>query len=100
MAVRPASLAASSRDMASALAADAPDEFLEAGQLLLHQIDRGLVLELERLLVELLCGEGDDHLGPSEQDDVDRGERHPQMILHARAAEDAAGAGLQGDRLV
>ena len=78
----------------------AAGERLEGGELLLDQVDRGLVLELERLLVELLRREGDDDLGAAEQDGVDRGERHAQVILHARAAEDAAGAGLQHDRLV
>src|SRR5712691_6340272 len=100
MAVRPASLTGSSRAIASAFAAEAPHKFLEAGELLLDQVDGGLVLELERLLVELLRGEGNDDLGPAEQDDIDGGERHSQVILHARAAEDAAGAGLQQHRLV
>src|SRR5258705_13618410 len=95
IAVRPAS-----RAIVSAFAADAPDEFLEAGQLLLDQVNSGLVLELQRLLVEFLRSEGYDHLGAAEQDDVDRGEGHAQVILHARAAEDTAGTGLQRRRLV
>src|SRR5580765_4370770 len=95
IAVRPAS-----RAIVSAFAADAPDELLEAGELLLDQVDGSLVLQLQRLLVEFLRGEGNDHLGAAEQDDVDRGERHAQVILHARAAEDAAGTGLQRRRLV
>src|SRR5215470_3981989 len=95
IAVRPASLA-----MALTLAADAAGELLEARELLLDQVDGGLVLELERLLVELLRREGDDDLRTAEQDDIQRGQRHAQMVLHARAAEDAAGRGLQRRRLV
>src|SRR5215467_593809 len=99
-ATRPASLPASSGAIASAFAAHAADQLLETGELLLDQVDGGLILELQGLLVELLRGEGDDHLGAPEQHGIDRGERHAQVILHARAAKDAAGAGLQRHRLV
>src|SRR5262249_58531542 len=63
-------------------------------------VDGGLIFELERLLVEFLRGEGDDHLRPAEKQGIDRGKRLPQVILHARAAENAAGDGLQHNRLV
>src|SRR5258707_10939516 len=86
--------------MALLLRAHAPNEFLELRKLLLDHADGRLILELEPLLVEFLRGEGDDDLGPAEQDDVDRGQRLPQMILHARAAEDPAGGRLQRHRLV
>src|SRR5215470_6277366 len=95
IAVRPDSLA-----MALLLRAHAPDEFFELRELLLDHANSRLILELERLLVEFLRGEGDDDLGPAEKDDVDRSERLPQVILHARAAEDAAGGRLQRHRLV
>src|SRR5262249_58484845 len=94
-AARPDSLA-----MGLLLRAHAANEFLELRELLLDHADGRLVLELERLLVEFLRREGDDDLGPAEQDDVDRGQRLPQLILHARAAEDAAGGRLQRYRLV
>src|SRR5215467_18468 len=87
IAVRPDNLA-----MALPLRAHAADEFFELRELLLDHADGRLILELERLLVEFLRGEGDDDLGPAEQDHVDRGQRLPQVILHARAAEDAAGS--------
>src|SRR4030088_138104 len=95
MAVRP-----DNRPMLLFLRAEAADEFFEPRELLLDQVDGGLIPELERLLVELLRGKRDQNLGAAEQDDVDRGERLPQMILHARSAQDAAGGGLQRDRLV
>src|SRR6516162_4796940 len=95
IAARPDSLA-----MALLLRAHAADEFLELRELLLDHADGRLILERERPLVELLRGEGDDDLGPPEQDDVDRDQRLPQVILHARAAEDAAGSRLQRHRLV
>src|SRR5712691_4877540 len=95
IAVRPASLA-----MVLALPANPAGERLEARELQLDQIDGGLILELERLVVEFLRGKGDDDLRAAEQDAVDRGERHSQVILHARAAENAAGRGLQRHRLV
>src|SRR6516162_1224350 len=95
IAARPDSLA-----MALLLRAHAADEFFEFRELLLDHANGRLILELERLLVEFLRGEGDDDLGPAEQDDVDGSQRLPQMILHARAAEDAAGGRLQRHRLV
>src|SRR5262249_62288595 len=95
IAARPDSL-----PMALLLRAHAADEFLEFRELLLDHADGGLILERECLLVEFLRGEGDDDLGPPEKDHVDRGQRLPQMILHARAAEDAAGGRLQRHRLV
>src|SRR6516165_11858884 len=95
IAVHPDSLA-----MALLLRVHAADEFFELRELLLDHADSRLILELERLLVEFLRGEGDDDLGPTEQDDVDRSQRLPQMMLHARAAEDPAGGRLQRDRLV
>src|SRR5262245_44754467 len=94
IAVRPDSLA-----IALLLRAHAADEFFEFRELLLDHADGRLILELERLLVEFLRGEGDDDLGPAEKDDVDRSERLPQVILHARAAEAAAGGRLQRHRL-
>src|SRR5262245_65999547 len=93
--VRPDSLA-----IALLLRAHPADEFFEFRELLLDHADGRLILELERLLVEFLRGEGDDDLGPAEQDDVDGGQRLPQVILHARAAENAAGGRLQRHRLV
>src|SRR6516162_7163607 len=82
IAARPDSLA-----MALLLRAHAADEFLELRELLLDHADGRLILERERLLVELLRGEGDDDLGPPEQDDVDRDQRLPQVILHAAVAD-------------
>ena len=78
MAVRPASLA-----MRSGLCVEAPYELVETRELLLDQIDRRCVLELERLLVEFLRGKGHDNLGPAEQNGIDRGQRLAQMILRA-----------------
>src|SRR5215510_973287 len=78
IAVRPDSLA-----MALPLRAYAADEFFELRELLLNHADGRLILEFERLLVEFLRREGDDDLGPAEQDDVDRGQRLPQVILCA-----------------
>src|SRR5215831_15210495 len=95
IAVRPDSHA-----IALLLRAHAADEFFELRELLLDHADGRLVLELERLLVEFLRGEGDDDLRPAEKDDVDRGQRLPQVILHARADEDAAGGRLQRNRLL
>src|SRR2546428_2196657 len=86
--------------MALLLRAHAPDEFPELSELLLNHADSRLILELEGLLVEFLRAEGDEDLGPADEDDVDRGQRLPQMILHARAAEDPAGGRLQRYRLV
>src|SRR5215472_5829496 len=76
IAVRPDSLA-----IALLLRVHAADEFFELRELLLDHADGRLVLELERLLVEFLRGEGDDDLGPAEKDDVDRGRRLPQVIF-------------------
>src|ERR1700754_2343617 len=95
MAVRPDNL-----PMVLFLRTEAADEFFESRKLLLDQVDGGLILELERLLVELLRGKRDENLGAAEQDGVDRGERLPQMILHAGATQNTAGGGLQRDRLV
>src|SRR5215470_19115292 len=95
IAVRPDSLA-----IALLLRAHAADEFFEFRELLLDHADGRLILELERLLVEFLRGEGDDDLGPAEQDDVDRGQRLPRRKFHRRAAEVAAGADRRGNRFV
>src|SRR2546429_27361 len=62
IAVRPDSLA-----MALFLCAHAADELFEGRKLKLDHVDRRLILELEGLLVELLPGKRDDHLGPAEQ---------------------------------
>src|SRR4051794_8645697 len=95
MAVRPANL-----PIVLVLRAEAANELFKGRELLLDQVDRGLILELERLLVELLRGKRDEDLGAPEQQGVDRGERLPQMILHAGSAQNAAGGGLERDRLV
>src|ERR1700745_1938894 len=95
IAARPDSL-----PMALLLRAHAPDEFFELRELLFDHADSRLILELERLLVEFLRGEGDDDLGRAEEHDVARGQRLPQMMLHTRVAEDAAGGRLQRHRLV
>src|SRR5262252_4046457 len=79
IAARPDSLA-----MALLLRAHAADEFFEFRELLLDHPDGRLILERERLLVEFLRGERDDDLGPAEQDDVDGGQRLPQVILQNR----------------
>src|SRR5258705_4006614 len=94
MAVRPDNL-----PMLLLLRAEAADEFLERRELLLDQVDGGLILELERLLVELLRGKRHENFGAAEQEDIHRCKRLPQMILHPRFAHDAAGGGLQRDRL-
>src|SRR6266446_6943614 len=78
--------------MALLLRAHAADEFLELRELLLDHADSRLILELERLLVEFLRGEGDDDLRPAEQDDIDRGHRH------LRRADDVACASRRGCR--
>src|SRR5271157_5970820 len=95
IAVRPASLA-----IILGLDQEAPHERFEARQLLFDQVDCGCILERERLLVELLRGKGNDHLGPAEENSVDRGQALPQVILRTRAAENAASSRLQGHRLV
>src|SRR3954468_8868924 len=95
MAVRPDNL-----PMLLFLRTETADELLKSRKLLLDQVDGGLILELECLLVEFLRGKRDENLGAAEQDGVDRGERLPQMILHAGPAQNAAGGGLQRDRLV
>src|SRR5512144_398156 len=95
MAVRPDNLA-----MMLILRTEAANEFFESRELLLDQVDGSLIFQLERLLVELLRGKRHENLGTAEQNDVNRGERLPQMILHPRSAQDAAGGGLQRDRLV
>src|SRR3954468_17002087 len=87
MAVRPDNL-----PMLLFLRTEAADELFESRKLLLDQVDRGLILELERLLVELLRGKRDEDLGATEQHGVDRGERLPQMILHAGSAQNAPAA--------
>src|SRR6185503_18894412 len=94
MAVRPDNL-----PMLLSLRTEAADEVFKPRKLLLDQVDGGLILELERLLVEFLRGKRDENLGAAEQDGVDRGERLPQMILHAGSTQDSAGGGLQRDRL-
>src|SRR5260370_34852809 len=93
MAARPAS-----RDTALALRDQAAGELLEARELLLDQVDGGLVLELQRLLVEFLRGKFHDYLRPAEKHGGDRGGGPAQVKLHTRAAEDAAGAGWQRRR--
>src|SRR3954447_22725536 len=95
MAVRPDNLA-----MLLSLRTEAANELLKSRKLLLDQVDGGLILELECLLVEFLRGKRDENLGAAEQDGVDRGERLPQMMLHAAPAQKAAAGGLQRDRLV
>src|SRR6476620_5695064 len=95
MAVRPDNL-----PMLLFLRTEAADELFKRRKLLLDQVDSSLILELECLLVEFLRGKRDENFGAAEQDGVDRGERLPQMILHAGSAQNAAGGGLQRDRLV
>src|SRR3984957_19520159 len=75
------------------------NELLEAGELRLDHVDRDLILELERRGIELLRRKTHDHLGAAEPHDVDRGERLAQMILRARAAEQATGGRLHRGRL-
>src|SRR6266403_5262686 len=90
IAVRPDSLA-----MALFLCAHAADELFEGRKLKLDHVDCRLILELKSLLVELLRGKRDDHLGPAEQKGIDRSQRLAQVMLHARAAKNAASGRLQ-----
>src|ERR1700745_1425953 len=92
---RPDSLA-----MALFLCAHAAGELFEGRKLKLDHVDRRLILELQGLLVKLLRGKTEDHLGPAEQKRIDRSQRLAQVMLHARAAENAAGGRLQRHRLV
>src|SRR5438445_3507053 len=62
------------------------DELPKPLELQLDHVLGGLILQLQRLLVEFLRRECDDHLGPAEQQRIDAGEALAQMILHARAA--------------
>src|SRR5215831_12733447 len=84
----------------SIFSADATDEFLEAGELLLDDVDRGLVLELERLFVEFLLRHADEDLRPIEHEPVEKYHALAQVILHASAAERTPSGRLQCDRLV
>src|ERR671937_505298 len=95
IAIRPASLAIS-----LFLGAHAADELFEAGKLKPDHVDRRLIHELDGLLVELLRRKRDDHLRPAEQKRIDRSQRLAQVILHARAAENATGGRLQRHWLV
>jgi 2-keto-4-pentenoate hydratase/2-oxohepta-3-ene-1,7-dioic acid hydratase in catechol pathway len=89
---------ARTRNDRTLLPRDLADQLFETGELLLDQIDSALVLQLQ-LVVEFLPGEGDDHLGPAEQHNVDRGQRLPQVVLHACAAEETGRGRLQRHRL-
>src|SRR3979411_764252 len=88
MAVRP-----DNRPMLLFLRAEAADEFFDPGERRLEQVDGGLIPELERLLVELLRGKRDQNLGAAEQDDVDRGERRPQLKFDRGSATHLDGGG-------
>src|SRR5215467_7950607 len=81
----------SPRELFSGLLAD---ELLECLELQLDHVLGGLVGQLERLLVELLGREGHEHFRADQHHRLDRGQALPQVILHARAAEEPAGAGL------
>src|SRR6266446_1654393 len=89
IAVRPASLA-----IGSSLPGYETDEFLEAFELQLDHVLGRLILQLQGLVVELLRRERHNDLRPAEQDRIDRCQRLPQMILHARGAKQAACARL------
>src|ERR1700685_935661 len=78
----------------------APGEFLEAGQLRLDHVDGRLIGERESLFVEFLRRKIDEDLRLAEQARLERGERHAQVILHARSAEQSSRARLQRHRLV
>src|SRR5215212_8277088 len=77
---------------------DAVDELAERGKLLLDQVDRGLILQ--RTVGELVRRHVDDHLGLAEQLRVDRLHDHAEVVLHARAAQEAGRRRLDADRLV
>src|SRR4029077_16473673 len=77
---------------------DPVDELAERGELLLDQIDRGLILQ--RAVGELVRRHVDDHLGLAEQLRVDRLHHHAKVILHARATQKARGRRLDAYRLV
>src|SRR4051812_2338789 len=98
IAVRPTSLAISSF-LPSVLSDMLTDELFETIELQLDHILGRLIGELERLLVEFLGRESDEYLGPDEDYGFDGRQRLAQMILHARAAENTAGAGLDRHRL-
>ena len=55
----------------------------------------GSIGQLAGLLVDLLGGEVDEHFRLAEHLRIDRGQRHAQVILHARAADLPGGRRLQ-----
>src|SRR5207248_6889822 len=58
------------------------DELLEAGKLLLDEVDAGLVLELHRLLVELGVRHPDENLRLVERERIEKHAGLTQLILH------------------
>src|ERR1043165_3356469 len=86
--------------MWQSLPAHLADKFLEARKLLLDEIDAGLVLLLQRLLVELARRHADEDFRPQENHRLKKHEDLPPLILHAPATERTAGDRLQRDRLV
>src|SRR5215213_2168688 len=76
------------------------DKLFEPRELLLDKVDTRLVLELQRLLVELLHRHADEDFRPQEYQRLDEHHDLAPLILHPPAAERTAGDRLQRDWLV
>src|SRR5262249_17413078 len=83
----------------SVLAADVADVFSESGELLLDEVDRGLILELE-LVVEFGLCHADEHLRSQEHVRVEKYKDLTPLILDARSPQRPAGRRLDCNRLV
>src|ERR1700719_2316649 len=95
---RKSSIAETARSFRSDL--DARDECPEGRELLGDDLASGLVLELQRLLVKLRLRQADEDFRHAEHEGVQIRQRHAQVILHACAAEWAAGCRLDRYRRV
>src|SRR5262245_16197686 len=75
------------------------DEFLEARELLLDEVDGRLILELE-LVVELGVRETNEDLRPQEDVCLEEHEHLTPLVLHAATSERPRGCGLDRHRFV
>src|SRR5579883_2644285 len=78
----------------------ARNESPESVELLGDYLARGLILQRQRLFVELRLRQADEDLGRAEYEGIEKCQGHSQMILHTSAAKRSAGGRLNRDRLV
>jgi hypothetical protein len=72
---------------------DLADVFVKRGELLLDEVDRRLILDLE-LIVELVLRQADENLGPREHMCFEKHHHLPPLILHPRSTKRPTGRRL------